>query len=127
MTPDLPDAQPSPTTFEMNFPRGEVRRNSERVLDCHNCMYAACHSCALALQTESNHDSDDYTRTEVPVPPEGAGTEHVLAFIHYQLDLIGTATPVLDGLLLLGDDTRSRMQGGMRSCVYCDALAARLN
>ena len=74
---------------------------------------------------EPKMDTFDLQHTAVSVLPPPAGNaslEDKMEFIRQQLDDIGLEKPVLNGLLLLGNGVKERIQGGVR-CLHTVSLA----
>ena len=46
-------------------------------------------------------------------PAQNSPIDQKMDFLQQQLDSIGTETPILDGLVLLGKGDNDRLQGGM--------------
>ena len=74
---------------------------------------------ASVKQQETPVDTMDmsYTAAGAPLRPPAADAEadEKMDFIHEQLDSLGQETPVLNGLVLLGNGENDRIQGGMHA------------
>ena len=62
---------------------------------------------------EDTFDMVHTVATQLPPPPLGAPAEQHMEFLHQQLDSMGLEKPLLEGLVLLGDN--ERLQGGEHS------------
>ena len=73
-------------------------------------------STPTAASSERTTDTFDIEHTAAPLlpPPScNAPLTHRVDFLQQQLDSIGTDTPILDGLVLLGSGYNERLQGGV--------------
>ena len=73
--------------------------------------FAASHRSEVSVDVDT-FDLANTAAAPMSPPAVGAPVEDHMDFLHQQLDSIGTETPILNGLLLLGSSGHQRLQGG---------------
>ena len=102
---------------------GFIHRGSMHVCACMQCAqkwFEAHHTCPVCkvvadmmpvLASEAM-PAPAQEPPDIKPPGKDASKNEKMDFLHHQLDSLGTQTPILDGLVLLGSGGYERLQGG---------------